>query len=42
MRKIESKLENMQIDFNTGVIIQMKLQDKLELKEKIDLVWNYR
>lgn len=42
MRKIESKLKNMFIDFNTGVIIQMKLTDKLALKEKIEKVWNYR
>ena len=42
VRKIEQKLKNMFIDFNTGVIIQMKLTDKLALKEKIEKVWNYR
>ena len=29
------------IDFNIGIIIQMTLKDKLELKGKIDQVWNY-
>ena len=30
----------MLIDFNIGIIIQMTLNEKLELKEKIDQVWN--
>lgn len=42
VRKIEKKLRNMFIDYNTGVIIRMHLEDKIALKLKIDQVWKSR
>ena len=42
VRKIEKKLKIMMIDYNTGVIIRMELQDKIALKEKLDQIWKFR
>ena len=42
VRRIEQKCENMFINVNIGVIIQMNLKEKIELKNQIDKVWSFR
>ena len=37
IRQIENLLQKLNIDFNEGIIIQMDLQEKLRLKQRIEL-----
>jgi len=42
LRHIEEKLTQLMISYNSGIIIQMSLVEKLALKEKIDKVLEIR
>lgn len=42
IRQIENLLQKLNIDFNEGIIIQMDLQEKLRLKQRIELALQTR
>ena len=41
-RMIEKKLKELQIPYNSGVIIQMSFEGKKQLYEKVSMVYQFR